>query len=264
MERRMTYERILYSSDGKVARISLNDPATRNAGSAQMGEELLDALNRAAAESRAVLLTGEGNAFCSGANLADAVAVLDDPLRDVGQLLDRYYNPAIAAMKAMEQPVVTAVRGAAAGVGCGLAMAGDIIICGEGGFFLQAFRHVGLVPDGGSSWLLTRAVGRVRAMEMMLLGERLYGPQALEWGLVTRVVADDEVERAGMAMAQELAAGPASLGIIKRNAWAAADTSLETALMTERLGQKAASRTADFIEGVTAFGAKRKPDFKGQ
>jgi 2-(1,2-epoxy-1,2-dihydrophenyl)acetyl-CoA isomerase len=167
-------------------------------------------------------------------------------------------------MKEIEQPVVTAVRGAAAGVGCGLAMAGDLIVCGEGGFFLQAFRHVGLVPDGGSTWLLARAVGRVRAMEMMLLGDRVYGKQALEWGLVNRCVPDDEVESAAMDLAQNLARGPRSLGIIKRIAWAATDCSLETALSNERMGQREACRTEDFVEGVTAFAAKRAPEFKGR
>jgi 2-(1,2-epoxy-1,2-dihydrophenyl)acetyl-CoA isomerase len=229
-----------------------------------MGEELLDAVNRAAFEARAVMLTGEGKAFNSGANLADAEAIMDDPMRDVGTLLDRYFNPVIVAMKNMEQPVVTAVRGAAAGVGCGLAMAGDLIVCGEESFFLQAFCHVGLVPDGGSSWLLTKAIGRVRAMELMMLGDRLYGPKALEWGLVNRVVPDGEVETTAMDLAKQLALGPRSLGIIKRVGWAAADDSLETALINERLGQREACRTEDFIEGVTAFAAKRKPQFKGK
>jgi len=260
----MNYEKVLYSLTDGVARISMNDPATRNAGSAQMGEELLDAVNRAAFEARAVMLTGEGKAFNSGANLADAEAIMDDPMRDVGTLLDRYFNPVIVAMKNMEQPVVTAVRGAAAGVGCGLAMAGDLIVCGEESFFLQAFCHVGLVPDGGSSWLLTKAIGRLRAMELMMLGERLYGPKALEWGLVNRVVPDDEVETTAMELAKKLANGPRSLGIIKRVGWAAADDSLETALINERLGQREACRTEDFIEGVTAFAAKRQPQFKGK
>jgi len=260
----MSYEKVLYSLSGGVARISMNDPATRNAGSAQMGEELVDAFKRAACESRAVVFTGEGKAFNSGANLADAEDVLDDPMRDVGGLLDRYFNPVVTVMKEMEQPVVTAVRGAAAGVGAGLAMAGDLIVCGEGGFFLQAFCHVGLVPDGGSSWLLARAIGRVRAMELMLLGDRLYGAKALEWGLVNFVVPDDEVEAKAMELAGKLAKGPKSLGIIKRNAWAAVDESLEMALSLERRGQRQASRTEDFVEGVTAFKAKRPPEFKGR
>jgi 2-(1,2-epoxy-1,2-dihydrophenyl)acetyl-CoA isomerase len=260
----MTYEKVLYSLSDGVARISMNDPATRNAGSEQMAEELLHAVIRASHEARAVMLTGEGKAFNSGANLADAEAIMGDPQRDVGTLLERYYNPIILELKMMDQPVVTAVRGAAAGVGCGLAMAGDLIVCGEGGFFLQAFRHVGLVPDGGSSWLLTRAVGRVRAMELMLLGERLYGKQALEWGLVNRVVPDGEVEETAMALAKELAKGPRSLGLIKHLAWAAADTSLEEALVHERLHQRDACRTEDFVEGITAFAAKRPAEFKGK
>ena len=260
----MAYEKVLYSLDEGVARIAMNDPATRNAGSAQMGEELLDAFNRAAFEARAVLFTGEGKAFNSGANLADAEGVMDDPMRDVGTLLDRYYNPLIIQMKMMDQPIVTAVRGAAAGVGAGLAMAGDLIVCGEGGFFLQAFRHVGLAPDGGSTWLLAQAVGRVRAMELMLLGERLYGKQALEWGLVNRVVPDDEVEATAMALAKELAKGPRSLGMIKHLAWAAADMSLEEALVHERLHQREACRTEDFVEGISAFAGKRAPSFKGR
>jgi 2-(1,2-epoxy-1,2-dihydrophenyl)acetyl-CoA isomerase len=260
----MNYEKILYSLEDGVARISMNDPATRNAGSEQMAAELLDAVNRASNEARAVMLTGEGKAFNSGANLADAEAMMDDPLRDVGRLLERYYNPLIIAMKEMPQPIVTAVRGAAAGVGCGIALAGDLIVCGEGGFFLQAFRHVGLSPDGGSSWLLTKAIGRVRAMELMLLGERLYGPQALEWGLVNRVVPDGEVEGTAMELAKRLAAGPRSLAIIKHVAWAGADMSLEEALTHERLHQRQACRTEDFIEGVTAFADKRQPQFKGK
>lgn len=260
----MAYEKINYTLEAGVARIALNDPATRNAGSVQLAEELRHAIDRASTEARAVMLTGEGKAFCSGANLADASSMVVDPMRDVGLLLDAYFNPIIIALKSMEQPVVTAVRGAAAGVGAGIAMAGDIIVCGESGFFLQAFRNVGLAPDGGSSWLLTRAVGRVRAMEMMLLGERLHGPKALEWGLVTRCVPDDEVESTAMAMARDLAAGPRSLGIIKRVAWAAADASLETALVGERMAQREACRSEDFIEGVHAFAAKRKPQFKGR
>jgi 2-(1,2-epoxy-1,2-dihydrophenyl)acetyl-CoA isomerase len=260
----MTYEKVIYSLHGGVVRIAMNDPATRNAGSAQMGEELVHAFNRASFDARAVLFTGEGKGFNSGANLADAEAMLGDPMRDVGHLLDRYFNPVLLAMKGLEQPIVTAVRGAAAGVGAGMAMAGDLIVCGETGFFLQAFCNVGLVPDGGSSWLLARAVGRVRAMELMLLGDRLPGPKALEWGLVNFVVPDDEVEAKGMELAQRLANGPRSLGLIKRNAWAAVDSTLENALVLERNGQRDASRTEDFVEGVTAFREKRKPEFKGR
>lgn len=260
----MAYEKIIYSLEDGVARISLNDPATRNAGSMQLGEELQAAMHRAGCEARAVVLTGEGKGFCSGANLGDAAQMLEDPLADVGVLLDRYFNPVVQMMKSMDQPVVTAVRGAAAGVGAALAMAGDLIVCGESAFFLQAFRHVGLVPDGGSSWLLTRAVGRVRAMEMMLLGERLPADKALEWGLVNRVVPDEAVEQTAMDFARELAKGPWSLRRIKQVAWSAADCSLEQALQNERAAQREASRSDDFAEGVRAFGEKRSPGFAGK
>ncbi len=259
----MTYEKVAYSLQDGVARIVMNDPATRNAGSAQMGEELFHAFNRASFEARAVVLAGEGKAFCSGANLADAIEMVADPHRDVGTLLDRHFNPVILAMRDMEQPVITAVGGAAAGVGAGLAMAGDLIVCGESAFFLQAFRHVGLVPDGGSSWLLSRSVGRVRAMELMLLGERLPAARALEWGLVNRVVPDENLDSVTALLAGELAQGPWSLRRIKRVAWTAADCTLEQALTNERLGQRDACRTKDFVEGVTAFAEKRQPIFSG-
>ena len=240
----MPYEKVLYAVRDGVARIAMNDPRTRNASSMQMGEELVDAFQRATGEARAVIFTGEGPAFNSGADLGGIDELMEDPLRDVGQALDRYFNPVIVAIREMELPVITAVR--------------------ESGFFLQAFCHVGLVPDGGSSWLLARTVGRVRAMELMLLGERLPAAKALEWGLVNFVVPDDEVDTTAMNLARRLAGGPRSLGLIKRNAWAANDSTLENALSLERRGQREACRTDDFVEGVLAFKAKRQPLFKGR
>lgn len=261
----MAYEKLLYTlTDDGVARIALNDPATLNAVTEPLGHELVDALDRASGEARAVLITGEGKAFCSGANLAEAVAMLPDARRDVGGQLDRAFNPALVAIKRMEQPVVTAVRGAAAGFGAGLAMAGDIVMMSENAYFFLAFRNVGLVPDGGASYLLSKAAGRVRAMELMLLGGKLPAAKALDWGIATRVVPDEELDGAAMAMASELASGPLSQGYIKRMAWDALDVSFETALDNERRFQRDAGRSADFVEGVTAFGEKRKPQFKGR
>ncbi|MCB2077712.1 MAG: enoyl-CoA hydratase/isomerase family protein [Novosphingobium sp.] len=260
----MAYEWITYSLTDGVARIAMNDPKTMNAANPDMGFELVDALDRAAGEARAVLLTGEGKAFCSGGNLAAAAAILDDPRRDFGEQLEVSLNAVLVAIKRMDKPVVTAIRGPAAGYGAGLAAAGDIIMMGEGAFFYLAFRHVGLVPDGGATWLLSRAVGRVRAMQLMLLGEKLPAAKALEWGLATRVVPDDELEEASMAMARELAAGPRSLGMMKKMAWDALDCGFETALDVERRMQREAGRSDDFVEGVTSFGEKRKPEFKGR
>jgi 2-(1,2-epoxy-1,2-dihydrophenyl)acetyl-CoA isomerase len=260
----MAYKHIIYSLEDGVARISLNDPETLNGVTEAMGDEMVDAFDHAAKDAGAVLLTGEGRAFCSGANLSVVQGMLADPMRDIGRQLDRSFNPVITAIKRMEQPVITAVRGPAAGIGAGLAAAGDVVMMSENAYFLCAFCHVGLVPDGGATWLLTQAVGRVRAMRMMLLGERIDAATALEWGLATRVVPDEELDEAAMALARNLARGPRSLGFIKRLAWDALDSSLETALEAERRMQREAGRTADFDEGVTAFIEKRRPEFKGR
>ncbi|WP_404480741.1 enoyl-CoA hydratase-related protein [Novosphingobium sp. BL-52-GroH] len=260
----MSYEQILYTLEDGVARISLNDPKTMNGVTEAMGAEMVDAFDRAARESRAVLLTGEGRGFCSGANLAAAKDLLDDPHRDFGGQLDRVFNPVIMAIKTMEQPVVTAIRGAAAGYGAGLAAAGDVVLMAEGAYFFCAFCHVGLVPDGGATYLLAQAVGRVRAMQMMLLGEKVDAKTALDWGLATRVVPEPDLDAEAMKLARNLASGPRSLGLIKRMAWDALDSSLETALLAERRGQRDAGRTDDFLEGVAAFVEKRKPAFTGK
>ncbi|WP_232494181.1 enoyl-CoA hydratase-related protein [Novosphingobium kaempferiae] len=260
----MSYEHILYSLEDGVARISLNDPKTMNGVTEAMGLEMVDALDIAARDARAVLLTGEGKAFCSGANLSAAQDMLTDPMRDVGGQLDRAFNPVIMQIKTMEQPVVTAIRGPAAGFGAGLAAAGDVVLMAEGSYFFCAFCHVGLVPDGGATYLLAQAVGRVRAMQMMLLGEKVDAATALDWGLATRVVREEELDAEAMKLAKRLASGPRSLGLIKRMAWDALDSSLETALQAERRGQREAGRTEDFLEGVNSFLEKRKPAFKGR
>lgn len=260
----MTYEYILYEIIDNVAFIRLNDPTTLNAVTSQMGEELLDALWRGEKESRAILLGSVGRGFCSGANLAEGGIDLNDPNRDMGGRLDGIFNPIVYQMRASEVPVVTAVRGAAAGVGCGIALAGDMIVAGTSGAFIMAFRNVGLASDGGASYFLTRAIGRVRTMEMMLLGKKLPAATALDWGLINRVVADEEVDAAGLELAKQLANGPRSLGIIKKLAWASLDASFETALSNERVAQRDAGRTDDFIEGVAAFREKRATAFKGR
>ncbi len=260
----MAYTKLLYELIRDVAFIRLNDPDVLNAMSSTLGQELLQALRRAEGEARAILLGSVGRAFCSGANLGDGGFELDDPERDAGARLENIFNPMILQMRASKLPIVTAIRGAAAGVGCGIACAGDLIVAGEGAFFYQAFRHVGLTPDGGSTYLLSKAIGRVRAMEMMLLGTKLLAPQALEWGLINRVVPDDQVDEEGLALATELAKGPRSLGLIKASAWAALESSLEQQLATERGYQRDAGRTDDFVEGVMSFREKRPAAFKGK
>lgn len=260
----MTYQFLHYEHVDDVARITLSDTASLNAVTVAMGHELLAALDRAGRDARAILLTGAGRAFCSGAKLNGPDIALDDPLRDIGAGLDSPYNPIILAMRGTEIPIVTAVRGAAAGIGCAIALAGDLVIASETAYFLQAFSNIGLVPDGGSSYLLSRAAGRVRAMEMMLLGERVPAARALDWGLINRVVADDALDAEALALANRLAQGPRSLGMIKRQAWRALDASFETVLADERNAQRAAGRSADGAEGIASFLEKRPPRFTGQ
>lgn len=259
------YEFIDYSRDGDVAVIRLNNPRALNALSKRMGEELHEALDRAGAEARAVVLGSHGRAFSAGVNLAAGDIDITDPERDTGRLLGTLFNPLVRRMRDLPVPLVTAVRGAAAGVGCSIALMGDVIVAGRGAYFLQAFCNIGLVPDGGSAWLLARAIGRVRAMELMLFGERYPADQAFEAGLVTRLVDDDEVDAVALELATRLARGPTrALSMIRKSAWAALDSSFDDQLDLERQLQRDAGRTDDFVEGVTAFLEKRPARFTGR
>ncbi len=249
---------VRYALDGDVAIITLDDPATLNALDEARAALIGRALDRAAGEARAILLTGAGRAFCSGTSLGG------DGFGDPGVILEDHYNPMIEALRASPLPIVTAVRGAAAGIGCSLALMGDIVMASETAYFLQAFRGIGLTADGGSAFLLARAVGRTRAMEMMLLGERIPAAKALDWGLVNRVVADDALDAAALDMARGLAAGPRSLRLIRAGAWAALERGLTDQLAGEVRDQRLAGATEDCAEGVAAFREKRRPVFRGR
>jgi 2-(1,2-epoxy-1,2-dihydrophenyl)acetyl-CoA isomerase len=269
----MSYQKIKVGREGDVAVITLADPATMNALGVDTAAELLAAYKEAvvgATPARAILLTGEGRGFCSGANLqprgsgGGGASVDGDGRPDAGSALETVYNPLVTYIREASVPLVTAVNGAAAGVGCSLALLGDLIVAGESAYFLQAFRRIGLVPDGGSTYLLPRAIGRARAMEMALLGERVPAAQALEWGMINRVVADAELAATGLALASALATGPASLGLSRQILWASLDADWPSQLHRERLAQKTAGKTADFGEGVRAFLEKRPAAFSGR
>lgn len=259
----MTFTKITYDVADGVALITLNDPATLNSASPAMGEELARALETAAGEARCVLLTGAGRAFCSGASLSPEGLEMAGGDFDIGALLEKYFNPLMNVMRELPIPIVTAVNGAAAGIGASFALMGDLIVAGESAYFLQAFRRIGLVPDGGATYLLPRKIGRARAMELMLLGEKLPARTALEWGLINRCVPDSDVMSTSHALAAELAKGPRSLGMIRKLAWAALDSDWSAQLQAEREAQRDAGRTADFAEGLAAFLEKRKAEFKG-
>ncbi len=257
-------EKIVYDLTDSVALIRLNDPSALNATTPQMAEEFIDALARAAREARAVLITGEGRAFCAGANLATSGADISDPTRDAGRSLEKIYNPLVLEMRNLSIPIVAAVNGPAVGVGCAIALSADIIVAAESAYFYQAFAKVGLVPDGGSSFLLTRSVSRARAMEMMLLAPKIDAATALAWGLINRVTPDADLVDTALAIAKQLSCGPSSLGIIRQLAWIALDSTYEQTLIKERYAQRDASRSEDFAEGVVAFREKRSPAFRGR
>jgi len=265
----MDYQKIKVSRDGDVAIITLYDPATMNAAGMDMGAELIAALKAETLGDkacRAIVLTGDGRGFCSGANLQAGPAggrVDGDGKPDAGSGLETLYNPLVTAIRDLPVPIVTAVNGAAAGVGCSLALLGDIIVAGESAYFLQAFRRIGLVPDGGSTYMLPRAIGKARAMEMALLGERLPAAQALEWGLINRCVPDAELMSTALGLAHELAKGPFSLGLIRKAIWDSLDANWQEQLYNERRAQQIAGKSDDFREGVQAFLQKRPAAFTG-
>ena len=259
----MTYETIRVDvTPAKVGVITLNRPDTLNALTAQMLDEMRDAVTSLPGEgARALLLTGEGRGFSSGADLASGGGLPDD----AGEALDKHFNPLIEAIFDLPVPVVTAVNGPTAGAGCSLALSADIVVAARSAYFLQAFVNIGLVPDAGASWLLPRLAGRARAMEMMMLGERIGADKAAEWGMIARVVDDQFLPEEAMVIAANLARGPTkALGLIRGLARNAEQLSLTDALAAERVAQCEAGQTDDFKSAVVAFLQKRQPTFEGR
>ena len=261
------YETIDVERRGGELRVTLDRPESMNAWNLQFGRDLKQALDGAAADEsvRAVIITGRGRAFSSGADLRQGFEMTDAGHPDVGTPLRDLYHPLITQVRTMPKPVLAAVNGPAVGIGCSLALAADLIVARESAYFLLAFINIGLVPDGGSSMLLPERVGMARAAEMAMLGEKIPARQALEWGLVNRVVADDEFDAEVDALAARLAAGPtrAYAGVKRQlNAWMFARMGEQFELETQLQEQAAAS--GDFVAGVTGFLQKRAPEFKGQ
>jgi 2-(1,2-epoxy-1,2-dihydrophenyl)acetyl-CoA isomerase len=261
------YETVNLHRAGGAARIELNRPETMNAWNEQFGNDLRAAVERVRDEDdfRALLITGAGRGFSSGADLRAGFDATPEGHPDVRTALRDRYHPIILALRTMPKPVVAGVNGPAVGIGCSLALASDLIVAAESAYFLLAFVNIGLVPDGGSSVLVPARIGHTRAAELALLGERLSAAQALDWGLINRVHSDDDFAAAADALVARLAAGPTkSYAGTKRqlNAWIY--PGIEAQLELEAEIQQEQAATSDFTEGVLAFMQKRAPEFKGQ
>ena len=258
----------LHLADG-IATVELNRPDALNAWNKQLGLDLLAALSQVAEDDgvRAVVLTGAGRAFSSGADLKDAGGgdFTPDGRPDMYKVLTERYHPIMHAIRELRKPVLASVNGPAVGIGCSLALCCDLIVAAQSAYFLLAFVNIGLAPDGGSSLFVPTRVGMARATELAMLGERLGATQALEWGLINRVVADERLPEEVAALAARLAAGPTrSYAGTKRqlNNWLypriAEQLELEAQIQREMAGSE------DFLEGASAFVEKRPARFSGR
>ena len=255
---------ILSETVGQVLKISLNRPDKYNSLNREMALALQAQLDKAATDDniRAVYLTGEGKAFCAGQDLAEAVDAKGPGLT---RIVDEHYNPIILKIRNLEKPVVCGVNGVAAGAGANIVLACDVIIAGNSASFIQAFSKIGLIPDSGGTFFLPRIVGFQRALALCLLGDKVTAPEALQMGMVYKVVEDEFLQNEGMQIATMLAGMPTKgLGLTKRLFNQGVDNTLEKQLQFESELQTFAATTQDYKEGVSAFLEKRKPTFKGR
>ncbi|GAB3124293.1 2-(1,2-epoxy-1,2-dihydrophenyl)acetyl-CoA isomerase PaaG [Novispirillum itersonii] len=263
----MTYETIQFEIADGVATLTLNRPDKLNSFTVQMHSELADAIRKINADDsvRAVLLTGAGRGFCAGQDLGDRAVNSGDQAPNLGDSLEKRYNPLVRSLRALPMPVICAVNGVAAGAGANLAFACDIVLAARSASFIQAFCKIGLVPDSGGTWTLPRLVGSARAAALMLLGDKVSAEQAADWGMIWKCVDDDALLTEAKAMAAHLATQPTKgLSLIKRALNATWTNTMDEQLDLERDLQTIAGTTGDYQEGVKAFLDKRKPAFTGK
>ena len=258
------FQSLLYEINNGAATITLNRPEVFNAFNDEMSYELQDALKQSAKDKsvRVVVITGAGKAFCSGQDLKASAGAGKRSFLDS---LHKRYNPIIRAIRNMNKPVIGKLNGVAAGAGCSLALACDMLIASENVQLIEVFINVGLVPDSGSSWFLPRLIGPARAFEMCTMGSRISAAQAMQWGIVNRVCKPEELDAETQKLVDYFSSAPTkSIGMIKKMLNKAATADLETVLEYEAWCQETAGNSADHQEGLKSFLEKRKPEFKGE
>lgn len=256
---------LIEQRDG-VLSLTLNRPDVLNSVNAELAGALQRALAGAASDPavRAVMLTGTGRGFCAGQDLAEAMP-RGGTIPDPGEFVRTTWNPIVLAIRTLEKPVVCAVNGTAAGAGANLALTCDIVFASTGASFIQSFAKIGVIPDTGGTFILPRIVGLQRAAALTMLAEKISAQQALEWGLVYKVVAPEQLLADALACARQLATQPTrAIGMIKRAFNHSLGVPLDAQLAYEEALQREAGRTVDYVEGVRAFLEKRAPGFTGQ
>ena len=259
----MTYDTIIFEP-GPVARVTLNRPDRLNSFTAQMHQELRDAL-ASVGEARVVILTGAGRGFCAGQDLNERTVATGGHPADLGVTVETSWNPLIETLTALPQPVIARVNGVAAGAGANVAFACDIVVAARSAKFIQSFSAIGLIPDSGGSWILPRLVGQARALGLALTGDPLPAEQAAEWGLIWKAVEDEALDAEVDAIANKLASLPplglAAIKSIIRSSWG---RTLTQELHLQRDEMRRLGFTEDYREGVAAFLEKRMPTFTGR
>jgi 2-(1,2-epoxy-1,2-dihydrophenyl)acetyl-CoA isomerase len=259
----MSYETILLDINRGVATLTLNRPDVFNAFNEQQSYDVIDAFKKIEKDKsvRVVILTGAGKAFCSGQDLKSIAGAKNRSLSDS---LYKRYNPMIKAMRNLPLPIICKLNGVAAGAGCSLALASDMIIASENASLIEVFINVGLVLDSGSSYFLPRLVGSARAFEMSTMGSKVSSAQALEWGMINKVVKHEDLDAETMKVAEYYANAPTkAIALMKKMLNKSFHSDLDTMLEYEAYCQEIAGRTDDYKEGVASFNEKRKPIFKG-
>lgn len=263
----MTYETIEFERRDGVAELRLNRPDSLNSFNVQMHQEVRQVIDQVESDNtiRCLLLTANGRGFCAGQDLNDrAVAPGEQPV-DLGHSVETYYNPLIRSLTNMPKPVVCAVNGVAAGAGANIALACDIVLAARSASFIESFCKIGVIPDSGGTWHLPRLIGLPRARGLALTGEKISAEKAESWGMIWRCIDDDQLMNEARALAQHFATQPTKgLGLIKQALKTSATNTLEQQLELEKELMRAAGKTSDYREGVSAFIEKRQPNFTGE